>query len=76
MTMEYIRKTYEVPKHHVKRGAAIKYFASGEWQTGHILSADHRLWVRLEHGGRVCIHPEDPNLKYLGVQTFEQAMNN
>jgi len=66
MSLDYIRTTYNVPVPYVMRGKTVSYFVAGKWQKGRILSANHRLWVRLEFAGRVCIHPEDPNLKYTG----------
>jgi len=66
MSLEYIRRTYKVPMPQMMRGKTVAYFVSGKWQKGRILSANNRLWVRLELAGRVSIHPEDPNLKYTG----------
>jgi hypothetical protein len=64
MSMEYVRKTYNVP---AKRGGKIRYWWLGSWYYGTITSATNYIRVRMdgEKTRRVNIHPTDINLQYL-----------
>lgn len=48
--MEYVRRWYGVP---ARRGGRVRF----DGALGTILSADHRLRVRLDTGERVILHP-------------------
>ncbi len=58
MSMEYIRKHYNVP---AKRGGKVRFFFGGQWNTGTIKSANHRLIIAPDQypRNRLIFHPTD-----------------
>ena len=50
MTMQWIRDHYGVP---AKRGGRVKFFGT----EGTIISATHYLYVRMDDGRKVLLHP-------------------
>lgn len=58
MSLEYVRKTYNVP---AKRGGKVRFFFAGKWNIGIIKSANHRLKIApIEYPrNRLTFHPTD-----------------
>lgn len=58
MSLEFIRHNYHVP---AKRGGRVRlgqgFGPNFAGMTGTILSANHRLRVRMDDGRRVILHP-------------------
>ena len=50
MSMEWIRRNYHVP---AKRGGRVRFFGV----EGTIIKATHYLYVRMDDGRRILLHP-------------------
>lgn len=58
MSMEYVRKHYNVP---AKRGGQVRFFFAGKWNLGTIKSASYCLVIAPDEypRNRLRFHPKD-----------------